>query len=64
MARQPRYSVSIPPITGERAGPSMIPDCAAPIYLPRSAVIHMLVITPLFSEYMPELPTLCKQRRI
>ena len=60
MARQPRYSVRIPPMTGEMAGPSMIPDCAVPMYLPRSAVVHISATTPSFSKYMLELPTLCK----
>lgn len=36
----------------------MIPLCAALMYLPRSAVVEMSAITPLFNAYVPPDPEL------
>lgn len=38
----------------------MIPLCAAPIYFPRSPVVTMSDMTPLFNAYVPPEPELCK----
>lgn len=37
---------------------TMMPLCAAPIYLPRSAVVDISAITPLFNAYVPPEPEL------
>lgn len=62
MVLHPRNCQRIPPMSGPKAGATIIPTPTIPMYLPRSEVIETSATTPYARQKKPLLPILCIQR--